>query len=153
MENPSIILDSRKLDVRKMDGLYTTEINGTPFASQTFNGLASAVGSFYTVQIKYDYIVPEISLVDRLKEILSKASLLVDRQTALRKLETLSDPEAIRIVSIVKSKPVSYGATYISKVLGKKHFSEVSQVDISDLVTSILHRSELLQELSDIVKV
>jgi len=151
-ENPSIVIDGRKLDVREMDKMYTVTINGLPFMSQTFDGLVNVLGNFYNVHVVYDYIVPQISLVEKLKGLLCDASLLVDRQTALRRLELLSDPEAIRIVSIIKAKPVSFGATYLTKTLNKKHFSEVSQVEISDLVTNITHRSEMMKELSELVK-
>lgn len=152
MENPSIILDGRKLDVRKMDEMYTTTINGLPFTSQTFKGLVDVLGNFYNIHVVYDYTIPQVSLIDTLKGLLSISPLLVDRQKALRRLELLSDPEAIRIVDNIKAKPVSFGATYLTRVLNKKHFSEVNQVEISDLVTNITHRSEMLKELSELVK-
>lgn len=152
MENPSIILDGRKLHVQKMDEMYTTTINGLPFASQTFKGLVDVLGNFYNVHVVYDYTIPQVSLVDTLKGLLSVSPLLVDRQKALRRLELLSDPEAIRIVDGIKAKSVSFGATYLTRVLNKKHFSEVNQVEISDLVTNITHRSEMLKELSELVK-
>jgi hypothetical protein len=152
MENPSIIIDGRKLDVRKMDEMYTVTINGLPFTSQTIKGLVDALGNFYNVQTVYDYVIPQVSLTDKLKGLLTVSPLLSDRQKALRQLELLSDPEAIRAVDVIKSKPVSFGATYLTKVLNKKHFSEVSQVEISDLVTNITHRSEMMKELSELVK-
>jgi hypothetical protein len=152
MPNPSIILEGRKIDVRKEEDMYTTTINGLIFSGKTFKDLASIIGNFYSIQLVYDYTLPSVSLVDKLKGLLLTSSLLTDRQKALRQLESLSDPEAIRLVNNIKSKPVSYGADYITKSLNKKHFSEVTSTEISSIVSNIVHRSDLLKELYELMR-
>jgi hypothetical protein len=136
------------------DGLYRAVVNGMNFCSATRVGLVKAIGYFFSIYVDDCIIQEEQSVVDKMKAILSSKATLDIKQNALTVLESLiDDASASQIVAKIKSKPVSLGASYITKALGKQDFSHVTHVEISEIVPNILHKAELLRELGERVRI
>lgn len=136
------------------DGLYRAVIDGMNFCSATRSGLAKAVGFFFSTYTSDCKVEKEPSLVEKMIAVLSSKATLDIKQKALNVLESLpDDASASQIVAKIKNKPVSFGALYLTKVLGKKDFSHVTHVEISEVVPSVLHRAELLKELGERVSI
>ncbi len=154
MSDPRIFLYTNKEVVPNFsDGMYRTVVDGRSYCSGSLSGLIDAVGFFHSIYVTTDPVpVPERSesliLIDKLCGDLP----LEEKQRAFRRLGRLalnSDSHAMQVVSFIKAKPISFGASIVTKWSGAKDFSEVSHVFISDTVGDIIHRAELLNELAD----
>ncbi len=136
------------------DGLYRTVVNGRNFCSSTRDGLVKALGYFFSVHIDDCVVEKEPSIIERMIAVLSSKATLDRKQRALEVLESFPDDStASQIVAKIKNKPVSLGALYLTKALGKKDFSHITSVEISEVVPNIIHKADLLKELGERVSI
>ncbi len=133
------------------DGMYRAIVNGSNFCSPTREGLLAALGFFFSVYTADEPVKePEIPLAVKMCGILFGLYPLEDRQKAFKTLEGMTeDAAASQAVAYIKRKPASFGATYLTRILGKQDFAQVTAVDISENVPSVVHRAELLDELGE----
>lgn len=138
-----------------LEGMWRISVLGNNYCSGSFNGLLELIGFFHSIYTSMDLPAPVIDPTVKAISILSGSTSLDDRQKALKFLEALAangNTTACDMVSKVKEKHTSFGASYITKCLGRADFSQVLPYEISDLVPNIMHRSELIHELADRVK-
>lgn len=135
------------------DGMYRVTVEGNNYCSSTLQGLIDAVGFFHSVYITTDpVVVPERPLAERLGEVLASICSLEDKQKAYFRLCALAadgNSTAAQIVSEIKGRSVSFGASCVAAWAGKRDFAEVTSTDIAELVADVVHRKELLNELSN----
>jgi hypothetical protein len=136
------------------DGLYRAIVNGVNFCGSTREDLLKAIGFFFSTYTSNSDVIVERPLAERMRNVLFGKNTLEERQKAFAILDDLSNnPIASQTVSYIKTKPTSFGATYLTKILGKSDFSYVTPVEISETVPSILHKAELLKELAERVSI
>jgi hypothetical protein len=154
MSEPNIFLyTGKQIETSFTDGMYRAAVEGNNFCSGNLKGLIDAISFFHSIYVTTDpVIVPEKPLVQKLGEILAGNSSLEDKQRAFFQMESLAiqgNQIASRTVAEIKTKPVSFGAACVVRWAGKKDLAEVTSVEISSLVADVVHRAELLKELSN----
>lgn len=154
MSDPKIFLYTNKEVIPNFsDGMYRTVVDGRSYCSGSLSGLIDAVGFFHSIYVTTDPVpVPERPESLILIEKLCGDLPIDEKQRAFKKLGALAlsgDNHAMQVVSFIKAKPVSFGASIMTRWAGAKDFSEVSHVSISDMVGDVVHRAELLNELAD----
>lgn len=153
-KNPKIFLYcGEEIPVTFSDGLYRAKVGDRNYCSILFSGLMICIGYFHSIYTSFDKECPVLSVVHSSISTLLSSNILEYRQNALQTLRSYpDDPDAAAVVGGIERKHTSFGATYITRCLGKKDFSSVTVEEICDLVPNILHRSELIKELSERVR-
>jgi len=153
-KNPNVFLyTGLQIKPEFKEGMWRAWVLGSNYCSASFSGLLETIGFFHSIYTSFEEVKTIPDPVAEAIFVLSDSVSLVERQKALRKLEGLSAfPFASEAVGKIKSKRTSFGASYITRCLGKRDFSEVDSHEIFDLVPDIIHREELIRELSERVK-
>ncbi len=110
-----------------VEGMYRATVGGNNFCSTTREGLLSALGFFFSVYTSEEPVKEiEIPLSIKMCDILFGKNSLEERQKAFKTLESLSeDSVASQAVSYIKRKHASFGAAYLTKILGKSDFASI----------------------------
>lgn len=133
--------------------MYRAVVGSLNYCSPTFEGLLYAVGYFHSIYTSFESEAVVNDPVLQYIEALRNGVTVQVRQEALVALEqTSNDTRAVNAVAYVRAKHVSFGAAYLTRCLGKRNFSQVTTWELSDLVSNIIHRGELIEELAKMVK-
>lgn len=154
LEAKAYLYSGELIDPQFTEDMWRVSVLGRNFCAASKQGLYEVVGFFHSIYFTTHKPIVLVPHEEKMIRVLQSNSSLTERQNALAQLEILSNKSsaASQAVVSVRSKPTSFGASYLTRALGKQDFSQVTCSEISEFVSDIVHRGQVISELSDRVK-
>ncbi len=134
------------------NGMWRACVDGVHFCGQTKQALLTALNHGRPGVVDNGAAPAPLPLdpAEELASILRTGVSLEARQEARRRLLLMvADPAAIKYVEQLKQKPESsFYARDLCRRLGKSDFSDVTHMELVENVDNIVHRNQLILELS-----